>query len=586
MKKIGRFIFAALLVALPLLGWADEPSLELTVDRTTAAPGEPIVAQVTVSGKATGPQPVLKNTEGFVTRPMGSSSQIQIINGDYHSSKTFQYLLTPRSAGEFTIGPAEITVDGQTYQSGTVTLTVAQGDPPPAKLEDAGDRAAFVTAEASNARPYVNEQILYTFRFYTRVPVRGTQLQPPDFSGFRKEQLGDVRRSQKVINGQAWEINELQWALTPMTSGPLEIGATELDAGLLLPSSKNPVRDPFFGNDPFFKNDPFFGGVFQQAEQKHFSTEPIAINVQALPQEGKPTDFSGLVGVPHLSARISAQNAEVGDSVTLTLTAQGSGAIRDLPPPTLEGGGDFKTYDDQPVFKSATGKEGLEGTKTFKKAIVPLKAGDITLPPFSISYFDPKTGRYQSVATDPIPLHVRPSSHPESISVSNARQPETQNTVTVPPIKAPVLTRGLTKILLAGALTLLILLFVIGIWRKRRARLLSDPNRIRRRKAESAAQKALEKLPETNDREFIERASRILRDYLGDKTGIDAGSLTAADVRPRLEAFGVSPQALEAIRTFLEDCDSVLYGGTPLTPEKRQRFKERIQEIIRAIRGS
>lgn len=580
MKKIGKFIFTALLAALPLMGWAGEPSLELTVDRTAAAPGEPIVAQVTVSGKATGPQPVLKNTEDFKTRPMGSSSQIQIINGDYHSSKTFQYLLTPGRAGEFTIGPAEITVGGQTYQSGTVTLTIAQGTSPPARLEDAGDRAAFVTAEVSNSRPYVSEQILYTFRFYTRVPIRGTQLQPPDFRGFRKEQLGDVRRSQKVINGQAWEINELQWALTPMTSGSLEIGATELDAGLLLPSSKNPVRDPFFGNDPFF------GGVFQQAEQKHFSTEPIAVNVQSLPQEGKPADFSGLVGVAHLSARISAQSAEIGDSVTLTLTVQGSGAIRDLPPPTLEGGGDFKTYDDQPVFKSATGKEGLEGAKTFKKAIVPLKAGAITIPPFSISYFDPKTGRYQSVSTDPIPLHVRPSSHPESISVSNARQPETQKTLTVPSIKAPVLTHGLVKILLAGALTLLILLFVLWTWRKRRARLFSDPTRIRRRKAESAAQKALHQLPEANDREFTERASRILRDYLGNKTGIDAGSLTAADIRPRLEPFGFSPQALEAIRTFLEDCDSVLYGGTPLTPEKRQRFKERIGEIIRALRSS
>lgn len=570
MTKIGKWLLIGGLILLPTLGGAEEPSLELTVDRTSASPGEPITAQVTVTGKASAPQPVLKNTEGFDTRPMGSSSQIQIINGDYSSSKIFQFLLTPRSDGQFTIGPAEITLGDKTYQSGTVALTITKGAPPPATLQEAGDRAAFVTAEISNDHPYVNEQILYTFRFYNRVPIRGTELKPPDFSGFRKEQLGDARHSQKVINGQTWEINEVQWALFPLKSGKLDIGPTDLAAGIVMPSAR----------DPFFDNDPFFNGVFQQAQRKQFSTEPMALDVRPLPEAGKPSDFSGLVGAPRISAQLSARDVEVGDSVTLTLSVQGSGDIRDLPAPALEGGADVKTYDDQPSFKSSTGQNGFEGTKVFKKAIVPLKAGDITLPPFHLNYFDPKTGQYQTVSTDPIPLHVKPSSHPEANALAVSKGPETQENNPLARIETPALTPKIKKILIGTALALLLVFVVLWLWKRRLDHIRSDPSFRRRKKAAASALSAVRHLPQTSDREFPEKAAHILRSFLGDKTGIDGGSLTPAEVHPRLESLGMTYETREATRKFLENCDALLYGGLALTPETRGRLTKELKALV------
>lgn len=574
MTKIGKILLAvAALVLVSSRGWTGEPSLELTVDRTAASPGEPIVAQVTVTGKASAPQPLLKNTEGFETRPMGSSSQIRIINGDYSSSKIFQFLLTPRDAGEFTIGPAEITVGGKTYQSGTVTLSIAKGAPSPASPQEAGDRAAFVTAEISNAHPYVNEPIVYTFRFYNRVPIRGTELKPPDFSDFRKEPLGDARHSQKVINGQTWEVNEVQWALFPLKSGKVEVGPANLVAGLVMPSQR----------DPFFDNDPFFSGVFQQAQRKQFSTEPMTIDVRPLPEQGKPTDFSGLVGTPRLSAQISARDVEVGDSLTLTLTVQGSGAIRDLPAPVLEGGSDFKIYDDQPNFKASTGKEGLEGTKVFKKAIVPLKAGEITLQPFRVSYFDPKTGQYQAVSTDPISLHIRPSSHPEANTLAVSKGPETQGNNPLPRITPPTLTPKARNLLIGAALAVLLMTVTVWLWKRHRDRIRSNPNLLRRKKAVSSALSAIRRLDQANDRDFPEKAASLLRNFLGDRTGIDGGSLTPADIHPRLEPLGASWETRETIRKFLNDCDAALYGGQTVTAEMRKQLTETLKTLIGAF---
>ncbi|HSA59760.1 MAG TPA: BatD family protein [bacterium] len=593
MAKIGRIFIIAGLILVPALGRADEPSLELTVDRTTASPGEPITAQVTVSGLTSPPQPVLKNADAFEIRPLGTSSQIQIVNGRYSASKTFQFQLMPRNAGEFTIGPAEITVGGKTYQSGTVTLTVAKGAQAPATPQEAGDRMAFVTAEVSETNPYVHQQIVYTFRFYSRVPLRGSELKAPDFSGFQKEQLGDVRHTQKVINGQTWDVNEIRWALFPVAPGETEIGPTEVDADLLLPSRRGPFRDPFFGEDPLFGNDPFFNGMFQPAQRRRFSADPIAVNVRPLPSEGRPGDFAGFVGTPRLSAQLSARDVEVGESATLTLSVQGNGDIRDVPAPRLDGGSDFKTYDDEPSFKSATGNQGLEGTKTFKKAIVPLRTGEMTLPPFRLSYFDPKTGQYQTVATDPIPIHVRPSSHPESTNLPISGGSETKKQeVTVLAHDLMPIDRGLSALgfqdvspkmrsaFLLAAFVPFLGFLIAWQWRRRLDRIRSDSGFLKRERASKTAWQGVRNLGRATDREFPERAAHILRGFLGDKAGIDGGSLTPADVHARLEPLHVSRETRDAVRRFLEECDEALYGGQPVTAEFRKRLAEELGKLV------
>jgi oxygen tolerance protein BatD len=582
--------------------WAGEPSLELTVDQTNVSPGEPVTAQVTVTGMASPPQPVLKNAQDFQTQGLGTSSQIQIINGKYSASKSFQFLLTPlsKTAGQFTIGPAEITVDGKTYQSDTVTVTVAKGEEPstPSANPSAGapvpgDKATFVTAEVSNANPYVNQEIVYTFSFFTRVPIRGSQVKPPDFSGFRKEQLGDVRHSQKVINGQTWDVSEVRWALFPVSSGEIEIGSTDVVAELLLPSRRQPFRDPFFGNDPFFR-DPFFNNnMFQQTQRRQFTTDAIPIRVRPLPEEGKPSDFSGLVGTPRLSAQLSSRDVEVGESATLSLTVQGSGDVRDVPTPRLESGSDFKTYDDQPVFKSATGDQGLEGTKTFKKAVVPLRAGEITLPAFKLSFFDPKTGQYQTAATDPMSLHARPSSHPEANSLTISSGPETGKQGITPlshdlmpidrrfsALRSQSVSRPMRLGILLAALVPLLGFLAAWQWRRRLDRIQSDSGFLRREKAFKAAAVGIRDLGKASDPAFAERAAHVLRTFLSDKAGIDAGSLTPAEVDPRLEPLRVSPETRSALRKFLEACDVAVYGGGSVTSEMRRRLTDELKGLI------
>jgi hypothetical protein len=51
---------------------------------------------------------------------------------------------------------------------------------------------------------------------------------------------------------------------------------------------------------------------------------------------------------------------------------------------------------------------GLQGFKTFSQPVIPLQAGQMTLPGVAFSYFDPETARYVTRATQPIRVTVTP----------------------------------------------------------------------------------------------------------------------------------------------------------------------------------
>ena len=57
----------------------------------------------------------------------------------------------------------------------------------------------------------------------------------PDFNGFWKEQLGEQRNYEKIINGLAWQIMEVKYALFPLRVGKLIIPKTTLFAQILVP---------------------------------------------------------------------------------------------------------------------------------------------------------------------------------------------------------------------------------------------------------------------------------------------------------------------------------------------------------------
>jgi len=587
--KLSACTYALLIVLMcgiaPAQVCADEVAVTATVDRATATLEDAVLLSVTVEG--TKEQPSLSGLDDFRVTPRGTSSQVRIVNGRMSSSYQFNYLLQPEKTGTFTIGPFTVAHKKATYASNTITLTVSQQ----AAGSEHGGREVFVTAAVDNDHPYVHERIVYTFKFFRRVQVGNARLTAaPDFEGFVSESLGKEREYRSVINGQAYTVTELRWALYPARSGVAVIGASTLDCDLVIQQRRG--RGGFF-DDPFF-DDSFFGFGTRTAP-KSLRTEPVTVMVHQLPAAGRPPGFIRLVGEFELSGVLSDASVHAGDSATLTLTLSGRGNLRSMPAIDLPVLPDVKVYDDKPVFvPDQTG-----GTLTVKKALVPMKQGSLTIPPVEVAYFNPKEEKYMSARTAPFSLQVLPARQTETLQaivpgVAGAAKEDVRvlGQDILPIYTGPdVLTAAheerlnfLHGILLAAP----VVLYVVCVFMyNTRARRRAGSARARSRSAWPRFRKRLHGLRaamQHGSDDFFGEAGRALRDFVGDRLGVSGSALTPSEITSLICDVGVDPHLTDRVRHVLDQCDAGCYGSVAGDAASRQELIKEISAVAHVLR--
>ena len=566
-KKFFIIFLLFMLVHTP--AWGEEVSVLLTVDKTTVAMGEVISAQVIVKGARQTISPELLNLNDFEVSPLGRSNQVRIINGVVDSETIFSFRFLPKRPGEFVIGPAVTTVSGNTFRSAQVKINVQSGPPqatgtPPtgtpqtqtptqAPVPTTEKRNFYITATVDNPRPYVGEQIVYTFKLFNRAQLAHAEMTLPDFAGFLKEDIGKQKSYEEVINGIKWHVAEIRYALFPLLGGEMTIPPAKLIADVVV---SNP-RDRFF---------PFLGA--NRTEKVTISSQSISLLVSRPPSVGKPEEFSGLVGHVTLESAISKRTVHTGESTTLTLTIKGDADLRDfqwvMPKQT-----DFKVYDDKPTFKILSQEHRIIGSKILKKALVPLKGGELEIPKIAIAYFDPKEKAYRFAEAKAIRLNVSGEGTETTEIVTGATAQKKEVAILgrdLMPIKQgldaltndtlpPKTKRGIL-ITLLGSLLLYGILMAFKRWRDR---LSGDPAYMRREKAYRRFQVSAKSINQEDA--FFATASRLLRTYLGDRFNIDYGALTSADTDLKLRPLGVPKEIIEKIEAFLKTCEEAQYGG-------------------------
>ena len=173
------------------------------------------VLSVTVQG-AGAEQPTMPPLPDFESRYIGQSSRLEWINGRGSRQVTYRWQIIPRAVGEFTIGSARVSIRGEVHESLPLPVRVL-----PAASRPSEPRGVFVTASVSNSRPYVGEQILYTWRFYYAVNVHQPQLEPLVFEPFLVEDLGRGTPVLDHLRRYALQgLGTAQGALRPAGRGP------------------------------------------------------------------------------------------------------------------------------------------------------------------------------------------------------------------------------------------------------------------------------------------------------------------------------------------------------------------------------
>lgn len=139
-------------------------------------------------------------------------------------------------------------------------------------------------------------------------------------------------------------------------------------------------------------------------EQRMLTTEPLELTIRPLP--AAPAGFTGAVGTFTLTSKVVPTTPTVGEPVTWTLELAGTGNWPDIAGlPEREVSADFSVV--QPKSKRTMKDNALfEGTLGEDVVLVPNKAGRYTLGPVKFTYFDPSSGTYRTLSTEPVTLEV------------------------------------------------------------------------------------------------------------------------------------------------------------------------------------
>ena len=148
-------------------------------------------------------------------------------------------------------------------------------------------------------------------------------------------------------------------------------------------------------------------GLFQQqrVEELSVATKRVELTVRPLPEPNVP-GFSGAVGQFQLVSKVVPSTAAVGEPVTWTLELSGSGNWPDIAGlPQREVSKDFQVVQPKAKRTPAEGKL-FDATLSEDVVLVPSKPGKYTLGPITFTYFDPKSGRYQTLSTPRTTLEI------------------------------------------------------------------------------------------------------------------------------------------------------------------------------------
>jgi hypothetical protein len=563
-------------------------SVSLKVDRSKASLADSIRMVLTVSGSQEKKSaPVIHGLEVFAVTQGGTSSRLEIVDGQVNAGIDYVYYLQPNKTGSFQIGPAEVTVGGKTYKSNKVQLTVTKS------VESAEKRKGplFLSAEISSSQVYLEEQAIYTLRLYYRTKVSDISLNLPESEHLTFKQLGKPVQYQSVHDGVNYQVLEVKYALISAKDGNYNIGPARMNL-TAYQASRRSRRSVF--DDPFF-NSPF--SVFSRGRPVALTSESLELRILPLPTEGRPSDFSGLVGSFKIQSTVEPSTIKANESATLTIHLSGRGNVNRLPDLQVPRLDNIKVYVDQPTLQIEPDEDGLSGWKTMKWALVPEKEGRYIIPQLGVSFFDPAKQTYQVAKTSPHNLIVLPGEGREfqaSVGGKLEGKPTAPTKQEVKELGRDILPihtsmkyltkaerrrpNGVVSLLL---LTVPIFLYVTAFLGTRLRRKSSEIS------ASAIAKKAAKTLSKRCRRGGLtcEQLTLYIKDYLNDRFTLALGAVTADEAAELLEANGVSVETVAKLRNILRRLeDEVFTGRGQMGSEMGEEISTVIKQIEKEVR--
>lgn len=549
---------------------AQQVQFEAKVSRQTLGLNENL--RVDFEMNADGDNFTPPNFEGF--RVVGGPSQRvsqSWINGRSSFVKSYSYYLEPKHQGAAIIRQATIEINGQTYKTAPVRITVTApiqrprqpGEPEPVDV----DNAIRLVAEVSKTNPYINEPITVVYKLYLSYNIgvsNWREMDKPKYNDFWSQNI-DIKQlvaEQGQLNGQPMRYVVLRkTVLYPQKSGKLVIEPLALDLDIQVPVGRRNI----FGQQ-------------QIAEQsKKVSAGAKTISVKALPEAGKPDDFSGAVGSFDFKVRPTKTELHNGESLDLTVSVTGTGNLKlfDLPKPVVPAS--LEMYD--PVHKEnvSTPLSGMSGKISDTYTIVPSYKGNYPIQAMSFTYFDLKTGRYKTITSPEIMVKVLDGPGMAQAQAAAQTTPGKQEVLKSDQfafvrLKTNLLPMDRSYFFGSGLFYGLLLIpflaipFLILARRKKEER-DRDVVGNRKRQSNRLAKKYLSEANKQlgNKEQFYIALERALHNFLKAKLQIETSEMSKDKIRELLLSRKARPETVEDFIRLTENCEFARYAPASAT---------------------
>ena len=514
------------------------------------------------------------------------------VNGVQSFSKTYTYFLTPRSKGNFTIGQAKVTINGEIYKTSPIEIEVTNAvkkPNDPNNVEGQIDGNIHLVAEVSNPNPYLNEGITIIYKLYFRNPISVSdvsELETPSYGDFWSH-LIKIGRAEINMRGtfKGESCNEVVWrkaVLYPQKSGNLVLEPLTLDLTLSLPSNR---RD-------------LFGRRILTQSQKTITTGEKVIKVKDLPKKNKPENFSGAVGKFDFDLILNKNALKASESFQAKIKVRGKGNLNLFNLPSINVPNTLEVYEPEHNEKVKVTLSGIQGTVEDSYTIVPQFQGKYPIPSIEFTYFDPKLEAYKTLFSQELIVDVfdGPNSGLPTFnnSLSKSKNSIVPNDSSFRFIKLDTKLQQINKkifwrsYLFWALLFIPIFLIITSILIKKYV--LNKTEDLITRKQKRAQQLAKRYLSSAkkviqDQAMFYEALERALHNYLKAKLKIETTELSKSKIQKLLNDKGIDKQISSEYVEVIENCERARYapGSSINTREDLEKSGELISKIDRQI---
>ncbi len=579
--------------------------------------------QLTISApEARGGPPELPALEGFEVLGSQRVSRTEIVNMNMTRATDWIYTLRPLETGNLEIPPIAVPGYADTRPltvevvPGSLRPRAAPGFPDPFSFgfdpfrrgrreprEAITEEDVFVRVEAPLTEVFEGEQVLVLYRLYSRLPVFAAGLvesaQPEGFwteeielpdvpwaeRGLsaselrRRRALPGPRREAQTVNGvryDTWPL--LMRAVFPTGAGPRELAGPRFEVGI-----EGATRS-FFGPEQLVVTR---------------TAPPVTIHARPLPESGRPPGFTGAVGAYRLTAGLLREGRPVGDAsspageplvLRMALSGRGNLGNADAPAMPLADAARRRIRFFDPDTRLQTGLvaagEGFAfgGERVWEIPLVAEAGGLQRIGAATLDVFNPETGAYEEVASDPLAFRIEGGAAPVPggggpAAVERLGQ-DIRYLKPVGPGRGPDPGPWRPGALLVIGLTLPVVwnLALVAVLRRRAYR-AAHAEVFLRRGAARAANRRLDRIS-GEGAERLARIGAVLAGYASERLSAPAGGLTPDAAADRFRAAGAADGTAARFAALLSRLE-----GARFAARRAGAARDRALEEARALIG-